>query len=179
MNVKPVSGGIADTVIKPGMKLTKMIPVKNGATNTMQGMIEINKEILSDYIDTCVLIAETEDALRRLKRRQKDMTKDSVRGSMHEFPYAPKTFVVEGVDYSETRQQTIHIEENLLEERKARAEHLKLLVEEWMNTIPSRMQRIIQYHYFEGLTWEQTATKLGRKASGESVRKELKNYLKK
>ena len=145
-----------------------------------QGMTEIiGKEILKDYRDACVQISETEDALKRLRRRQKEMTRDSVRGSMHEFPYAPKTFVVEGVDYSETRQQTIHIEEKLLEERKARAEHLKLLVEEWMNTIPIRMQRIIQYHYFEKLTWEQTATKLGRKASGESVRKEFNNYLKK
>ena len=151
----------------------------NGETGTMPGMTKMDKDILSDYIDTCVLIAETEEALRKLKSRQKSIAKDSVRGSMHEYPYAPKTFVVEGVDYSETRQQTIHIEEKLLEERKVRAEQLRICVEEWMNTIPSRMQRIIRYHYFEGLTWEQTAQKLGRKASGESVRQEMKRFLKK
>lgn len=150
----------------------------NGETGTMPGTTKVTKDILSDYIDTCALIAETEEALKRLKRRQKDVTKDSVRGSMQNFPYAPKTFVVEGVDYSEIRQQSIYMEEKLLEERKARAEQLRIGVEEWMNTVPSRMQRIIRYHYFEGLTWEQTAQKLGRKASGDSVRKELRNFLK-
>ena len=140
---------------------------------------KINKDILSDYIDTCVLIAETEEAIRKLKSRQEKVVKDSGRGSIQEYPYAPKTFVVEGVDYSETRQQTIHIEEKILEERKARAEQLRIRVEEWMNTIPSRMQRIIRYHYFDGLTWRQTAQKLGSGVSEDSIRMEVKRFLKK
>lgn len=136
-------------------------------------------DILADYIDTCVLIHETEEALERMKNRQKDMAKDSVRGSMHEFPYAPKTYVVEGIDYSETRQRAIYAEEQLLRERKARAEKMKLEVEKWMNTLPSRKQRIIKYKYFDGLSWEQTAQKLGRNATGEGLRQEMRRFFKK
>ena len=136
----------------------------------------MNKDILQDYIDTCALIHEAEDALKRLESRQKDMTKDSVRGSMHDYPYAPKTFVIEGVDYSEDRQQAIHAERRILEERKQRCEQLKLEVDQWMVELPSRIQRIIRYHVFEGLTWAQTAAKLGRKSTAESVRKEWANF---
>ena len=71
------------------------------------------------------------------------------------------------------------MEEKLLEERKANAEKLKLEVEAWMNTIPNRMQRIIRYKIFDGMTWEQVAKKIGRKATGDSVRMELNNFMKK
>lgn len=138
----------------------------------------MNKDILQDYIDTCALIHEAEDALKRLESRQKDMTKDSVRGSMHDYPYAPKTFVIEGVDYSDIRQQAIHAERRILEERKQRCEQLKLEVDQWMVELPSRIQRIIRYHYFEGLTWEQTAARIGRKATGEGLRTEMRRFLK-
>jgi DNA-directed RNA polymerase specialized sigma24 family protein len=56
---------------------------------------------------------------------------------------------------------------------------VKLQVEEWMLTIPSRMQRIIRYRYLEGMTWEKVAVRIGRRATGESVRKEFENFLKK
>lgn len=69
-------------------------------------------------------------------------------------------------------------EERLLEQRKAKAEKVKLQVEEWMLTIPVRMQRIIKYRYIEGLTWERVAVKMGRKATADSIRMELKNFLK-
>lgn len=138
----------------------------------------MNKDILQDYIDTCALIRESEEALKRLESRQKDMTKDSVRGSMHDFPYAAKTFVVEGVDYSEIRQKAIHAELRIQEERKRRAEQLKLEVDQWMVELPSRIQRIIRYHYFEGMTWEQTAARIGRKATGEGIRQEMRRFLK-
>ena len=59
-----------------------------------------------------------------------------------------------------------------------KAEQVKLQVEEWMLTIPSRMQRIIRYRYLEGMSWGQVAIKMGRKASADSVRMELERFLK-
>ena len=47
-----------------------------------------------------------------------------------------------------------------------------------MNTIPVRMQRIIQYKIFENLSWEEVAKKMGRKATGNSLRMELERFLK-
>ena len=47
-----------------------------------------------------------------------------------------------------------------------------------MLTIPSRMQRIVKYRYLEGMSWEQVATRMGRKATADSVRMELNNFIK-
>ena len=47
-----------------------------------------------------------------------------------------------------------------------------------MNSISVRMQRIIRYKIFEKMTWEQVAKRLGRRATGEGVRKEYENFMK-
>ncbi|MFR1308402.1 MAG: hypothetical protein ACLSCO_05680 [Gallintestinimicrobium sp.] len=67
----------------------------------------------------------------------------------------------------------------MLERRKANAEKIKLNVEEWMLTIPARMQRIIRWKFFEGLTWDEVAVKMGRNATGESVKKEFQRFFSK
>jgi DNA-directed RNA polymerase specialized sigma24 family protein len=54
---------------------------------------------------------------------------------------------------------------------------LKVEVEQWMNHIPQRMQRIIKYKVFEGLSWSQVAAKLGRKATADSVRMEYLRFM--
>ena len=46
------------------------------------------------------------------------------------------------------------------------------------DTLPVRMQRIIRYKVFEGMTWQQVAKKIGRKATEESVKKEFQRFLK-
>lgn len=46
----------------------------------------------------------------------------------------------------------------------------------WMPTVPVRIQTIILYKYIKGLSWEQTADKMGRNATGESVRKEAERF---
>lgn len=47
-----------------------------------------------------------------------------------------------------------------------------------MNTIPNRMQRIIRYKVFEGMTWEQIAKRIGRRDTGEGVRMEYNRFMK-
>ena len=54
-------------------------------------------------------------------------------------------------------------EEKLLKERKENANRIKRDVEQWMNRIPMKMQRIIKWKLFDGLTWQQVARKLGLK----------------
>ena len=46
-----------------------------------------------------------------------------------------------------------------------------------MNHIPQRMQRIIKYRVFEGMSWSQVAAKLGRKATADSVRMEYLRFM--
>lgn len=101
-----------------------------------------------------------------------------MKGSMHEFPYVEQHFKVQGTTFTVKDDSRLRYEEKLLEQQKANAEQVKLQVEEWMLTIPSRMQRIIRYRYLEGMSWGQVAVKMGRRATADSVRMELERFLK-
>lgn len=139
----------------------------------------MDKQILYDYIDACELIKETEADIKRLQKKKKTIVQTNVSGSNPDFPYNPQHFKIQGITFTYREDSQLRMEEKLLEERKANAEKLKLEVEAWMNMIPNRMQRIIRYKIFDGMTWEQVAKKIGRKATGDSVRMELNNFMKK
>lgn len=137
----------------------------------------MNKEILSDYIDACALVKETQKDIARLQKRKRTIVTGNVKGSMNDFPYAETHFKVEGTPYTYSDDVRIRAEEVLLHERQQKAEEVKLAVEEWMTGIPMRMQRIIRHHFFDGLSWEETANRMGRKATGESMRKEFERFM--
>ena len=139
----------------------------------------MDKKILSDYIDACRLIKETEADICRLKKKRKTVIQTNVKGSNPRFPYQEQHFKVQGTAFTYQDDGNLRLEEKLLEQRKENAEKIKRLVEEWMLTIPIRMQRIIRYKIFEEMTWEQVAAKIGRKATGDSIRMEFNNFLKK
>ena len=138
----------------------------------------MDKAILQEYIDACELVKETEKEIRKLNQKKKTIIQTIVKGSMHEFPYVEQHFKVQGTTFTVKDDSRLRYEEKLLERQKAKAEQIKLQVEEWMLTISSRMQRIVKYRYLEGLSWEQVAAKMGRKATADSVRMELNKFLK-
>lgn len=141
-------------------------------------MRPVNKEVLEQYIDACELIKETEADIRRVKKQRKTIIQDSVKGSMHDFPYAAQNFRIQGMTYSAVRDPgALAAYERLLEDRKARAQEIKVQVEAWLNTVPQRMQRIIKYKIFEGNTWAEVAKKIGRKASENGVKKEFERFM--
>lgn len=141
-------------------------------------MKPLDKTILEQYIDSCELIKETEADIRRVKKQRKTIIQDSVKGSMHDFPYAVQNFKIHGMAYSAVRDPgALAAYERLLEERKARAEEIKVQVEAWLNTIPQRMQRIIKYKIFEGYTWADVAKKIGIKATENGVKKEFERFM--
>ena len=138
----------------------------------------MDKQILYQYIDACELIRETEEEIRRIKRYRKRIEQDVVKGSSHDFPYTPTNFHVEGLSYTVIRDpRSLEVQEKILEQRKAAAEEIKLQVEAWLVTVPPRMQRIIRYKVFDGLTWQQVAARMGRKATAESVKKEFQRFM--
>ena len=139
----------------------------------------MDKAVLQEYIDACELVKETEKEIQKLNRKKKTIIQTNVKGSMHEFPYVEQHFKVQGTTFTVKDDSRLRYEEKLLERQKAKAEQNKLQVEEWMMTISSRLQRIVKYRYLEGLSWGQVATKMGKKASADSVRMELERFLKK
>lgn len=137
----------------------------------------MDKKILNDYIDACALVKETEADIRRLRKKRKTIIQTNVRGSNPSFPYQEQHFKVQGTVFTYQDDGNLRLEEKLLEQRKENAEKIKKQVEEWLLTIPIRMQRIIRYKIFDEMTWEQTAARIGRKATGESVRKEFERFM--
>lgn len=139
----------------------------------------MDKRILIDYIDACKIVEETKGEIRKLKKNRKRILTDTVKGSSHDFPYTLQTYRTEGLAYSVVKNpDELDRLEETLKERLQNAEKIKHDVEVWLNTIPMRMQRIIRYKIFEGLTWAEVAIRMGRKATPDGIRKEYENFMK-
>ena len=136
----------------------------------------MDKHILNQYIDACALIEEVEEDIRKLKKKKKTIVQTNVSGSNPDFPYNPQHFKIQGTTFTFREDSQLRMEEKLLDQRKADAEKIKIQVEEWMNTIPQMMHRIIRYKIFMGMNWQQVAKKMGRDATEESVRKEFERF---
>lgn len=139
----------------------------------------MDKNILSQYIDACELIKETEEEIKKLNRKKKTVIQTNVSGSNPNFPYNPQHFKIQGTTFSFVDDSQLRYQKKILEERKRQAEQLKINVEKWLNTIPPRMQRIIKYKVFEELTWRQVAQRIGRKATEGSVKMEFQRFFEK
>lgn len=138
----------------------------------------MDKAILREYIDACELVKDTETEIRKLNRKKRTVVQTNVKGSSPDFPYIPQHFRIQGTAFTVKDDSSLRYEEAMLAQRKEVAERIRIQVEEWLLTVPVRMQRIIRYRYLEELTWEQVAMRMGRKATADSVRKELERFLK-
>lgn len=139
----------------------------------------MNKQILSDYIDACAMIKETENEIKRLNRKKKTIIQTHVKGSNPNFPYQEQHFKISGTALTYTEDSSLRYNQKVLEEQKATAEKIKNQVDQWMLTIPARMQRIIRKKYFEGLSWDEVALQMGRNATPDSIKMELHRFLEK
>ncbi len=140
--------------------------------------MKLDKKILEEYIHACILLKETEGEIQELENKRTPAILGKVKGSNPEFPYQACSFTISSSLFDDEDKKELQKQRQILEERKARARKVKLRVEEWMNMMPMRMQRIVKYKFLEGMTWEETAAKISKKATGEGVRKELERFLK-
>lgn len=140
--------------------------------------MSIDTGILNDYIDACAVIKEIEEEIRKLKKKKRTILQTSVKGSNPDWPYEEQHFTIQGTAFDFVDDGQLRIEEQMLKRQRANAEELKLQVEEWMQGIPFRMQRIIKYKFFDDLTWDEVAMLMGRKATGEGVKKQFQRFFK-
>lgn len=134
------------------------------------------KQILNDYVDACELVRETEDDIEALQNEESMMTSDKVKGSMREYPYIEKSFNIKGTD--ERQVEHLRRKRMILNERKAKAENIRLQALEVINQAPTRIQRIIRYRCMEKLTWKEVAEKMDIRTTEKSVQKEFERFLK-
>lgn len=139
----------------------------------------MDKKILEEYIDACEMIKETEQELKKLENKKTPAILGKVRGSNQNFPYQERSFTIYGTESDLEEDPKYCRKKRILEERKKKAESVKLQVEEWINDIPMRMQRIIKYKILEDMTWEETAAKIGRKTTENGLKKEFQRFFEK
>ena len=137
----------------------------------------MDKSILYQYIDACELIKDTEREIERIRNRRQEVVTDKVKGSSYDFPFGQVSYIIRGIPYDAQDQKALERQEQILEERKAAAEVIKLQVEEWLSIVPPRMQRIIRYKVFEGMTWAQVAVRMGRKNTENGLKKEFERFM--
>lgn len=130
---------------------------------------------LKEYVDICESIKDAELELERMQGSIATVECDKVKGSMQGFPYIETSFLVEGAVENRTSSAQINKQRERIETMKRQ----KTKVDTWISRAPARMQRIIQYKCFDRLSWEQVADRMGRGATGDSIRMEFKRYLKK
>lgn len=133
----------------------------------------MDKNIIYEYMDAKALVKETEEDIRR--HRRKTIVQDKVTGSNLEFPYQPQSFNISGCVENPVN---VDEEEKLLEERKRNAKLIKVKAERVINKAPVRMQRIIRFKVMQGLTWDSVAIKMGGRCTKDSVRMEFQNWMK-
>lgn len=141
----------------------------------------ITKQLLKEYVDACVLVEESKERLEKIKNSRVGTTSDCVQASLKEFPYTRTTLKIEGAvpDDLEYKNSMLHLQEEEVKKQMAKAAVIKQQVEEYMYKIPLRMQRIIRYKYFDNMSWEQVADRIGRGATGSSLQMEFNRFLKK
>lgn len=133
------------------------------------------ESIKKEYEDLKMRIRKAEAELERheVKHRIQDRTTGGAGGVQH--------FEIRGIRYEEyTRRKS-----ELLS-RKLRLEHLRdelggklEEVEQYIDSIDdSRKRLILRYRYIDGLSWRQTARKLGAGCTEDSVRMEIARFLK-
>jgi DNA-directed RNA polymerase specialized sigma24 family protein len=138
-----------------------------------------DREKLREYRDAVELIKETEARIERLRRRSRNVVTDKVMASNPEWPYQPISITIEGAEadlYGVEKE--IALQEELLETRRKALVTLTTGVEAMISRAPLTVARIINYKYLDGLTWEQTAARMGGGNTAEGVRKAVRRWLK-
>lgn len=143
----------------------------------------ITKKYLEQYVDMTCELPELERKIANIEKKiakieKEGVVQDTVTGGNG----GTQHFVIEGFPIPEYRKQRTR-----LFRKKMEYETLKKQLEEYVDEIEtflsgidnSRIRRIINYKYIDGLSWYEVADKIGRTATSESVRKELERFLEK
>lgn len=86
----------------------------------------MDRNVLEQYIDACELVKETEQEIAKIKRQREVILRDSVKGSMHDFPFTEKRIHIQGLpDQVIRKSEQMENRERLLVERKEAAEKIE------------------------------------------------------
>lgn len=141
----------------------------------------ITKDILSQYVDLKAEIKELRQKIEKLEKELENLTmhgtvKDTVSGGMG----GTQHFVIEGIPMPEYNKKRLQ-----LQARKARLVEMEddlidtvCMVEKFISEIPdSRMRRIINMRFIDGMKWDSVAAHIGGGNTQESVKQAFHRFM--
>ena len=141
----------------------------------------VSKEILIQYSDLQEEIKEVRQRIEKTERQIERIEKEkTVRDKVMGGEGGLQTFNIEGFPYPEySRKKT------LLSSRKATLTSLEMELLETLNKVEefiasvddSRMRRIINLRFIEGLSWNKVADRIGGGNTEDSIKKAFYRFM--
>lgn len=140
----------------------------------------VTKEILKQYVDIQKEIEEIKEKIQKIEKQIEKMQKETVIDSVKGGYGGIQHFRIEGIAYPDYTQKI-----TLLAKRKATLNSLELQlleilndIERFINTLDdSRMRRIINLRFIEGLSWNEVANQIGGGNTEDSIRKAFTRFM--
>lgn len=121
----------------------------------------MTKDQLCEYRELQKEIKRLQARIEKLKDSKYGVVADIVKGSSKEFPYTQHPIHVEGFD-GEKKQNSINRVKELLSKRVDNSMAKTVEIAEFICNIDSvKIRTIFEYRYYDLLTWQQIAFKLG------------------
>lgn len=136
----------------------------------------MTKEQLCEYRELQKEIIRLKDRITKLSDAKYGLVADIVKGSNKEFPYTQHQIHIEGFD-AEKKQSNITRFQALLSKRVDKSIAQTLEIAAFISNIESvKIRTIFEYRYYDLLTWQQIAFKIG--TTDEAYPRRLhENYL--
>lgn len=121
----------------------------------------MTKEQLCEYRELQKEIKRLQARIEKLKDSKYGVVADIVKGSSKEFPYTEHPIHVEGFD-GEKKQSSINRVKELLSKRVDNSMAKTVEIAEFICNIESvKIRTLFEYRYYDLLTWQQIAYKIG------------------
>ncbi len=128
----------------------------------------MTKDDLEQYIN---LVKEKQDLEKRISKGQ--VVSDIVTGSSADYPYTQHPISISGAIH-DAKLSKLYIQQR--DELAGKC----VEIEEWMLSVDDSLVRLaIRHKYESGLTWRETAQRIGGYNTEDSVRKAVERYLQK
>jgi hypothetical protein len=121
----------------------------------------MTKEQLCEYRELQKEIKRLQARIEKLKDRNEGYAADVVKGSSIEFPYTQHPILIEGFD-AQKKQESISRFKELLSKRVEKSMNRSIEIAEFICNIESvKIRTIFEYRYYDLMTWQQIAYKIG------------------
>lgn len=121
---------------------------------------------------------ECEDLKRRISQMggRTSIVRDTVRGSMVEYPFTAHTIRIEGVSCKTMRCQAM-LKDQYRRKRDRVLAHT-LAIEQWLEAVPdAKIRCIVRYRYFDGKEWPDVSRRVYGHRSSNRARMTIHRFL--